>query len=177
MSNSQNGYPVIAPGSTVNDWPRLRTVVIPNCSRTFNLRDGSCAFVLAHYVLYHHEKIRPIDTGVMDDWSYAYRYVRGDSDWSNHSSGTAVDIDATQHPLGRVNTWPGVLRSRILARLRMYRGCIRWGACYSGRKDEMHFEIDRDIASVEKVARRLLDSKRGKAILAANPGLREAVLL
>lgn len=42
------------------------------------------------------ELIEPLDGGQLDDWGFAFRMVRGSTDrLSNHSSGTAVDLNAT----------------------------------------------------------------------------------
>jgi hypothetical protein len=41
----------------------------------------------------------------------------------------------------------------------------------------MHFELDRDLETCERVARRLLDSPRGRRILRDNPDQRKVILL
>jgi hypothetical protein len=72
---------------------------------------------------------------------------------SNHASGTAIDINATQWALG---SDPHVYLTdaeiaKIRAKLLEYRGCIRWGGDYVGRLDPMHFEIDKDQATCDRV--------------------------
>ena len=48
------------------------------------------------------ELIEPLDGGQLDEWGYAFRSVRGVSDkLSNHASGTAIDLNATKHALGK----------------------------------------------------------------------------
>jgi len=87
-----------------------------------------------------HEYIEPIDAGTLDDWGYAFRMVRGSTAYiSNHGSGTAIDLNAASHPLGRVGTFPNAKVPMIRALAKKY-GC-RWGGDYNMRKDEMHFEI------------------------------------
>lgn len=87
-----------------------------------------------------HELIEPIDDGQLDDWGYAFRNVRGSTDTlSNHSSGTAVDLNATKHPLGKSGTFPAEKVPMIQALAKKY-GMI-WGGDFRHRKDEMHFEI------------------------------------
>jgi len=87
-----------------------------------------------------HELIEPLDEGALDDWGYCYRNVRGDmNNLSNHSSGTAMDLNATKHPLGKVGTFPNEKVPMIRALVKKY-GLI-WGGDYRGRKDEMHFEV------------------------------------
>jgi hypothetical protein len=174
MQFSQNGYPALTAGSaTLHKW------IVPGTDRYFTLRGGSTGFLLCHFILWFHEKIEKLNqTGrPWDDWAWAYRLVRGsNSTVSNHASGTAVDLNATGHPLGVANTFPRLARFRIRARLLIYRGLIRWGGDYTMRKDEMHFEINGSIDQCEKLAKLLMKTRRGKKILAANPGQRAVIL-
>lgn len=173
MSSSQNGWPALSTSSS-----KLHTWEIPGVGR-LRLRNGSAGFLLAHLALWFDGKIEDVDNPkLLDDWGYAYRPVRGYSETlSNHSSGTAMDLNATQHVLGKENTFSKQEEDQILRRVNnFYSNCIRWGGEYRGRKDEMHFEIDKPLDPVEKKARALLDSPRGKAILKANPGQRAVIL-
>jgi hypothetical protein len=96
--------------------------------------------LLVGFAAEFHELIEPIDEGTLDDWGYCFRQVRGSTDnLSNHSSGTAIDLNATQHPLGKVGTFPSEKVPMIRALAKKY-GLI-WGGDYRNRKDEMHFEI------------------------------------
>lgn len=96
--------------------------------------------ILAAFAAEFHEKIEPIDKGQLDDWGYAYRPVRGQTTGlSNHASGTAIDLNATKHPLGKENTFTGVQVIRLRELVKKYG--LRWGGSYKSRKDEMHFEI------------------------------------
>jgi hypothetical protein len=173
MSTSQNGWPALDADSHL-----LRSWVIPGkgTSTQLRLRNGSAGFLLAHLALCFDSKVEVLHEPVLDDWGYAYRPVRGySSTLSNHSSGTAIDLNATDHPLGREDTFSDEEEWLIERFLRRYAGCIRWGGDYRGRKDEMHFELDRDLAACETVARQLVDSRRGELILAANPGQRAVI--
>ena len=88
-----------------------------------------------------HETIEPIDKGTLDDWGYAFRMIRGSTDsLSNHSSGTAIDLNATKHPLGKENTFSPENAAKCIALAKKY-GC-KWGGTYRNRKDGMHFEIN-----------------------------------
>jgi hypothetical protein len=87
-----------------------------------------------------HELIEPIDEAGLDDWGYCFRMVRGSpTNLSNHSSGTAIDLNATKHVLGRVGTFPAEKVPMIRALAKKY--SLRWGGDYQNRKDEMHFEV------------------------------------
>ena len=87
-----------------------------------------------------HETIEPIDKGTLDDWGYAFRMIRGSTDsLSNHSSGTAIDLNATKHPLGKENTFSPEDAAKCIALAAKYG--LKWGGTYRNRKDEMHFEV------------------------------------
>ena len=67
--------------------------------------------------------------------------VRGSTDrLSCHSSGTAIDLNATRHPLGKVGTFPAEKVPMIRALAKKYG--LKWGGDYKGRADEMHFEVE-----------------------------------
>jgi len=172
-ATSQNGFPALT-----SDSPYLYTWAIPDTARTLRLRNGSAGFLLVHLALWFDSRVEDIEGGQLDDWGYAYRPVRGyESTLSNHSSGTAMDLNATQHGLGTEDTFTAEEEMRIRHRVNeFFDDVIRWGGEYYGRKDEMHFEVDASLAACEKVARRLLDSPRGKRILNANPGQRAVIL-
>lgn len=75
----------------------------------------------------------PTDTD--DDWGYAYRKIRGSNTWSNHSGGTAVDIDAQEYPPGQKRRQPPSWLIFLFA---------QWGWSYGGEfgnPDPMHFEF------------------------------------
>ena len=100
----------------------------------------SVAPLLVGFATQFHQLIEPIDEGKLDDWGFAFRMIKGSSKTlSNHSSGTAIDLNATQHPLGKIGTFPNEKVPMIRALAKKY-GLI-WGGDYRTRKDEMHFEI------------------------------------
>jgi hypothetical protein len=107
-----------------------------------------------------HETIEPIDKGTLDDWGYAFRMVRGSTDTlSNHSSGTAIDLNATKHPLGKENTFSPEDAAKCVALAAKY-GC-KWGGTYKARKDDMHFEINLNPKQViERITTLGLDSTK-----------------
>lgn len=175
MPMNENDWPVIAPND--NQAPKLRVVNIPFVEASIPLRDGSACFLLAHYMSWFNDKIEPMNNSPRDDWGYAYREnVNNPGQWSRHARGIAADVNATLHPNGVRNTFSVAKRTRIRMRLFKYRGCLRSGIFYNGTPDDMHIEIDNPLPKCERVARRLMKSKRGKAILAINPGLREVIL-
>jgi len=101
-----------------------------------------------------HVWVEPIDEGQLDDWGYAFRMTRGsDKVLSNHSSGTAVDLNATKHPLGKSNTFTKQQTNTI--QLLIVKYSLSWGGNYKRRKDEMHFEIALDKAGVQNKIKEL----------------------
>lgn len=174
--NSQNGLPVLS-GRKDGPFPRLRTWVIPGTGRHLVLRDGCVGFLLAHFALWFHDRVERLDlSGPWDEWGWAPRPIRGSSAPSNHGSGSACDLNATRHPLGVRGTYTGLQRRVLALGLRVvYRGCLRHGEFYQNRVDGMHAETDKPFKTLERNARRLSRTKRGKAILDANPGARQVI--
>lgn len=139
MANSYNGWPGIP---TASD-PRL-TVIEPVPGRKFRVRAGDVATIFDWLIRRFHEEVEPIDQGVLDDWSYAYRAVRGGSTLSNHASATAVDLNATKHPFNTratSNFTPAqiaAIRNILAFAVVNGQSVLRW---LDGH-DPMHFEIN-----------------------------------
>jgi hypothetical protein len=113
-----------------------------------------CGPVLAAFAAEFHEKVEPIDEGTLDDWGYAYRPIRGQTEnLSNHSSGSAIDINASQHPLGKENTFKPEQIKVIQELIKKYH--LVWGRNYKHRKDDMHFEINGTPEEVKALATKL----------------------
>lgn len=110
--------------------------------------------ILSAFAAEFHAKVEPLDEGQLDDWGYAYRNVRGTTDkLSNHSSGTAIDLNAVKHPLGKVNTFKPEQQTIIRSLCKKY--ALRWGGDYKTRKDDMHFEINTSLDQVKALADKL----------------------
>jgi len=152
---SQNGWPVIPSGTD------RRLVKIPKIIG--RVRKGDVATIFTDLVTHFDENIEDVDKGE-DEWGYSYRTIRGTStEYSNHASATAVDINAMQHPLGVSGTFTREQTKKIRAMLEdRYLNKIRWGGDYRCRKDEMHFEINGSAADLRKVVAHLkrLNSKK-----------------
>lgn len=100
------------------------------------------------------ELIEPLDGGQLDDWGYAFRFVRGTTDkLSNHASGTAIDLNANKHQLGKIGTFPAEKVPMIRALAKKYG--LTWGGDYRSRKDEMHFEVALDPLKAAKLIEKL----------------------
>ena len=136
MLKSYNGYPASKDPNEI----RITSYPVRGTDRKLKCAE-SVGPLLAAFAAEFHELIEPIDEGIYDDWAYAFRMVRGSTDrLSCHSSGTAIDLNATRHPLGKVGTFPAekVPMIRALAK----KDGLKWGGDYKGRADEMHFEVE-----------------------------------
>ena len=110
--------------------------------------------LLAAFASEFHTLIEPLDTGALDDWGYCFRMVRGTTDkLSNHSSGTAIDLNASKHPLGKVGTFPAEKVPMIRALAKKYG--LKWGGDYVNRKDEMHFEVEISAVKAAELIKKL----------------------
>ena len=133
---SYNGYPASKDPKEIDikSYPVKGTALKLRCAE-------SVGPLLAAFAAEFHELIEPIDEGTFDDWAYAFRMVRGTTDkLSCHSSGTAIDLNATRHALGKVGTFPAEKVPMIRALAKKYG--LKWGGDYINRKDEMHFEVE-----------------------------------
>jgi hypothetical protein len=130
------------------DAAELHIVSVPIEGTKIKIRCAKAvAPLIAGFCKEFNELIEPIDGGALDDWGYCFRNVRGSTDkLSNHSSGTAIDLNATKHPLGKVGTFPPEKVPMIRALAKKYG--LKWGGDYKGRADEMHFEIELGEAKV-----------------------------
>lgn len=133
---SYNGYPASKDAADIN----IKSYPVKGTDRKLRCAD-SVGPLLAAFAAEFHELIEPIDEGTYDDWGYAFRMVKGSTDKiSNHASGTAIDLNATRHPMGKVGTFPAEKVPMIRALAKKYG--LKWGGDYRNRKDEMHFEIE-----------------------------------
>ena len=143
MLTSYNGWPAS------KDQAEIGIVSVPIEGTKLKVRCAKAvAPLIAGFCKEFHELIEPIDEGTLDDWGYAFRDVRGvPGKLSNHSSGTAVDLNSKSHSLGKVGTFPPEKIPMIKALSKKY-GLI-WGGSESWkRRDEMHWEIGLSEAKV-----------------------------
>ena len=149
METSYNGWPASKDQAEIG----IKSYPVPGT--TIKLRCAEkVAPLLVNFAAEFHTLIEPIDTGGSDDWGYCYRMVRGEATkLSNHSSGTAIDLNATRHALGKVGTFEAGKVPMIRALAKKYG--LTWGGDYKNRKDEMHFEISIGPAKVAELITKL----------------------
>src|SRR5690606_7300338 len=142
MSTSQNGW-------SANDRSVIASYQLPGGK--IALRAGDVSVVLLWVANRFHETVEPL--AWPGNWGYAERNVRGSSTTlSNHASGTAIDLNAPRHPLGKRGTFSTAQVHAIRQILTFCEGVVRWGGDYKSRADEMHFEINAGAAAVRRIA-------------------------
>lgn len=146
MANSQNGWPVATAGQ--QDRSAVHGVTVPN-----GVLAGDVATVLHHLMDRFHREVEPLRYGSC--WGWFVKNIEGSTSISNHASGTAIDLNAPDHPMGVRNTFSSSKRAAIRRILDDLDGVVRWGGDYTGRPDDMHFEINKSAAAVHAVAVRI----------------------
>jgi hypothetical protein len=132
---SPNGWPASEDRKAIG----IQSFAIPGTSIKIACAKDVSSILIAFCAEFH-KLVEPIHQGAIDDWGYAFRMTRGsDKVLSNHSSGTAVDLNATKHSLGKSNTFTKEQTNTI--QLLIVKYGLAWGGNYKKRKDEMHFEI------------------------------------
>lgn len=139
MPKSQNGWPA-------NDSSQVASQIVPGTAVKITVRKDAAGQLLLEVASAFDRLVQDIDNarGALDDWGYAQRPIRGGSDLSNHASGTAIDLNATKHPLGTAPSanFTAAQIAQIRRIVTITGGVVRWGGDYTGRKDGMHFEIN-----------------------------------
>ena len=135
MLTSYNGWPASKDQAEIGikSYPVPGTAIKLRCAE-------KVAPLLVGFAAEFHNLIEELDVGSLDDWGYCYRMVRGTTDkLSNHSSGTAIDLNADKHPLGAEHTFTPEKTLAVLALAAKWG--LKSGITYKARKDPMHFEI------------------------------------
>ena len=146
---SPNGWPASEDRKAIG----IETFTVPGTKIRFACAKA-VALILVSFAKDFHELVEPIDVGQLDDWGYAFRQTRGsDKVLSNHASGTAIDLNAIKHPLGKSNTFNKDQRNTINLLITKYG--LTWGGNYKRRKDDMHFEIALDRDEVKEKIKQL----------------------
>lgn len=149
MTTSQNGWPASKEPNEIG----IKRYPIGDSGVKLRCAESVAPLLLA-FATQFHEHIERIDDGPLDDWGYCYREIRGSQTvLSNHSSGTAMDLNASKHPLGSTGTFSPAQVVLIQALCKKYG--LRWGGDYKNRKDEMHFEVSLDAVKVAALIEKL----------------------
>ena len=134
---------------SLNGWQvppfKLKTFDIPGTKRRVTL-DADAGRVLVAVAADYHRTVRPIDVGPWDEGGYNPRQARQAKAWSNHASGSAVDLNWSEE--GALNSaWGKRFFAKVKVRLaiaaikRRYGSVVQWGGDWNTLKDYMHWEI------------------------------------
>lgn len=135
--------------TSYNGWyasPNLKTRTIEPVKgvRLRVLDNQNVADVFSYIVEQFHKRVDDVTKPhPADDWGFAYRQNRNSANLSCHASGTAIDLDATEHPNGvsTSRTFTPKQVAEVHEILRELEGVVRWGGDYTNTADAMHFEI------------------------------------
>jgi hypothetical protein len=100
------------------------------------------AAIFADLAARYHDTVEPLVWPGC--WGYALRPIKGSQSYSNHASGTAVDLCAPAHPQGVpvAKTFTKAQIAAVRALVDRYHGVITWGGEWRlPDTDGMHFEI------------------------------------
>lgn len=152
MATSQNGWPVDKTGSSQDRNPIYGNVKVPN-----GVRKGDVATVLRWVAERYNATVEPLVAGTC--WGWFVKSIEGSKSISNHASGTAIDLNADQHPMG-VAASKNFTAKQIAACHAIVKaagGVIRWGGDYTGRPDPMHWEIVGSAAATAALAKKIME--------------------
>ena len=148
MLTSYNGWPASKDQAEIGikSYPVPGTLIKLRCAE-------KVAPLLVGFAAEFHNLIEPLDVGANDDWGFAYRDVRGvPGKLSNHSSGTAIDLNASRHPLKSINTFEPAKVPMLKALCKKY--ALTWGGEWT-RPDPMHYEVSINAAKVAALITKL----------------------
>ena len=138
MASSQNGWPASDEPRTigVESYQIPGTTIKIRCSK-------KVAPLLINFCAEFNAEVEKIEGGTLDDWGNSYRAIRGQEtagNLSNHASGTAVDLNARKHTLGKRDTFTEKQQEKIRELCKKYG--LKPGMDFRTRADDMHFEIN-----------------------------------
>lgn len=155
MANSQNGWPVIP--NTDAGRTKLVNLVLPGTmDHNILMLKGDVFTIFSWLVREYHKRVEPIKP--KGCWGWNVRKIGNGNDWSNHSSATALDINAPDNPDGaepeEVMTTAQIRECHRLEN--ESHGVLRWGGDWSD-PDPMHWEIVGDRNETAAFAKQILE--------------------
>jgi putative chitinase len=130
---SENGWPMVDEGSCT--WTD-----VPGVAVTLEIQNGQPLTVLRAWAADFNAYVQPLRDADSACWTEGNSVAT-----SNHLSGTALDLDWDDHPMG--NEYAGYNQAQIdtiRALLDFYEGTVFWGNDWDSPKDSMHFQMGYD---------------------------------
>ena len=153
---SINGWPVSADRSAIN----VQRFHIPGTVRAVELRVEVAPILLRIGTVFH-RRVANLNREPLAVWGYNYRKIRPQQDdpkapFSDHASGTAIDLRSDQFPIGKRNM-TAAQRFWVRRILKNCDGLVIWGGDYKNdaSADEMHFAIAPDVTAAQILAWRI----------------------
>ena len=156
VAHSPNGWPVSPDPAAIG----VAKQTVPGTGVRLAVVGGPGGVVLLEVARRFAAEVERLNAGAC--WGYAFRVnANNPGVWSNHASGTAVDLNATLHPNGAVGTFTSGQTSRIHALVADMDLVVRWGGDYSHTVDPMHFELNvpPGSARLQRLATAILKSR------------------
>ncbi len=151
MTDSQNGWPIVPDNSTGR--AKLVDLDLPgDMPHHVYVLKGDVHTVFTWLVEQYHRRVEPIKPAAC--WGWNVRKIEGSNTWSNHSSATAVDLDAEDNPMGSGTTKKSMTPAQIAECHQLEEesgGVLHWGGDF-GRNDPMHWEMRGSAAQVKVFA-------------------------
>ena len=154
MPNSENGWPVIKDQSD----KKLKVIRLARTNIPLRLHKDA-AKLLAYVAVRFDKEVSSLrlnnKTGFQDEGGYNYRKIDGTTKFSNHASGTAIDLNWQKFPMFKRN----MSKKQVAACRAIVADCeglVRWGGDYTRAVDQMHFEVAPGVkaADIAKFVRR-----------------------
>lgn len=150
MTTSLNGWKVIKPGK-----PGLVTREVPGTGVRLTLNKDAAGLLLYVSARVHNEvhSISANNKAGQDDAGYTYREARFADRFSNHASGTAVDLNWRRWPmLGKARSMNKKEQAAAAIIARDVKEVVVWGGNWKSIKDEMHWEIAPGVTAAQVAA-------------------------
>lgn len=156
MATSQNGW-------SASQNLHLRPLVVNGIGFAPGIRDDDdVEYVLRYFATEYAKRVEPLKNPGC--WGFSYRADRNQaSDLSNHSSGTAIDLNAPQHPNGvpTSRTFTKAQIDEVHKILAECHGALRWGGDYTHTVDAMHVEVNVSPARLASIVTQMkLDARK-----------------
>lgn len=149
MPNSQNGWPVASAAQQYTE-PLIRDIKVPN-----GVLKGDATVIFLWLAKEYDKRVEPLHKGWC--WGWFVKKIEGSDTYSNHASGTAVDFNAPDNPMGTPTK--KVMTDKQIAECHKLENesddVLRWGGDYVTRPDAMHWEIVGSRAAASKLAKKI----------------------
>lgn len=145
---SQNGWPLI-------NQTQLDNTPIPGTSvrAAPGLLEGDVAWLLRWVGSEFNKRVDPLVTPGCWGWNVPTP-IPGSDIYSNHCSGTAIDLNAPHFPWQYKSMSPRQ-RGECRKIVNKTDGIVAWGGDFTTITDEMHFEINGSAADVARIVKKL----------------------